>query len=135
MTLAACVITLTAAAPPAAAQSSRMLSWLSVAAGSGLVIAAFNYRTDACPQYGIRAGLSEPGPTACFRLGSPRSLDPGFGSAVAGMTLERPVLLSTGLGAIGAGVLLLALRASPVTRGLDVQVAPEQVVVRRRFGW
>lgn len=42
---------------------------------------------------------------------------------------------AAGLGAAGLGAVLLTLPDNPVTRRLDVRMSPEQVSVRRKFGW
>lgn len=130
----ACAAVLLSAAPPAAAQSRTMLGLLSVLAGSGLVAAAFDYQADTCPE-GYSTHTFEHEPTQCFFVSPHPPFDTDTRDAATDVTLKRPALLWTGVGALGAGALLLLLPENGITRGLDVQVAPERVAVRRAFGW
>lgn len=127
-------VALLSAAPPAAAQSRTTLGWVSVLAGSGLVAAAFDYQGDTCPE-GYSTHTFEHEPTQCLFVSPHPPFDTDTRDATTDVTFKRPALLWAGVGALGAGALLLLLPDNGVTRGLDVQIAPERVAVRRAFGW
>ena len=131
---AVCVLFLLAAAAPTAAQSRKTTGIVSLLAGAGLVIAAFDYETDVCPE-GYSKHTHQHQPTQCLYV----SPDPPFDSDLRDATTEadftRPKLAWAGIGAVGLGAVLLTLPDNRVTRDLDVQVSPERVSVRRKFGW
>ena len=118
------------AGSPATAQSRKVLGWLSVGGGIGLAVAAFDYG-----EFGRRRGeFGQHRGGFCPR--GHLAYDPTqWGSGCFNADLERPRLLLAGIGAIGTGVALLMLPETEATRDLDVQVSPERVTVRRRFGW
>ena len=130
----ACVPVLLATAASADAQSRKTTGIVSILAGAGLVVAAFDYETDICPD-GYSKHTSQYQPTQCLYV----SLDPPFDTDLRDATTDadftRPKLAWAGIGAIGLGAVLLTLPDNRVTRDLDVQVSPERVAVRREFGW
>ena len=130
----ACVLVLLATAASADAQSRKTTGIVSILAGAGLVVAAFDYETDICPD-GYSKHTSQYQPTQCLYV----SLDPPFDTDLRDATTDadftRPKLAWAGIGAIGLGAVLLTLPDNRVTRELDVQVSPERVAVRRKFGW
>ena len=130
----ACVLVLLATAASADAQSRKTTGIVSILAGAGLVVAAFHYETDICPD-GYSKHTSQYQPTQCLYV----SLDPPFDTDLRDATTDadftRPKLAWAGIGAIGLGAVLLTLPDNRVTRDLDVQVSPERVAVRREFGW
>ena len=130
----ACVLVLLATAASADAQSRKTTGIVSILAGAGLVVAAFDYETDICPD-GYSKHTSQYQPTQCLYV----SLDPPFDTDLRDATTDadftRPKLAWAGIGAIGLGAVLLTLPDNRVTRDLDVQVSPERVAVRRKFGW
>ncbi len=134
LTVVACVLVLLAAAASADAQSRKTTGIVSILAGAGLVVAAFDYETDICPD-GYSKHTSQYQPTQCLYV----SLDPPFDTdlrdATTNADFTRPKLAWAGIGAIGLGAVLLTLPDNRVTRDLDVQVSPERVAVRRKFGW
>lgn len=74
-------------------------------------------------------------PTQCLYV----SPDPPFDSDLRDATTEadftRPKLAWAGIGAVDLGAVLLTVPDNRVTRDVDVQVSPERVSVRRKFGW
>ena len=134
LTAGACVLVLLATAASADAQSRKTTGIVSILAGAGLVVAAFDYETDICPD-GYSKHTSQYQPTQCLYV----SLDPPFDTDLRDATTDadftRPKLAWAGIGAIGLGAVLLTLPDNRVTRDLDVQVSPERVAVRRKFGW
>ena len=134
LTAGACVLVLLATAASADAQSRKTTGIVSILAGAGLVVAAFDYETDICPD-GYSKHTSQYQPTQCLYV----SLDPPFDTDLRDATTDadftRPKLAWAGIGAIGLGAVLLTLPDNRVTRDLDVQVSPERVAVRREFGW
>lgn len=120
------------AAQPAAAQSRGTMGVLTLVAGSGLIAAAFDYKRDVCPA-GYTTHTYENEPTLCFFV-SP-SGDSDTREADTKVRLKRRGLLWAGLGAVGAGAVLLLLPDNPVTRNFDVEVSPERVAVGRTIDW
>lgn len=120
------------AAQPAAAQSRGTTGVLALVAGSGLIAAAFDYKRDVCPA-GYTTHTYENEPTLCFFV-SP-SGDTDTREADTKARLKRRGLLWAGLGAVGAGAVLLLLPDNPVTRNFDVEVSPERVAVGRTVDW
>ena len=133
-TAAACVLVLLATAASADAQSRKTTGIVSILAGAGLIVAAFDYETDICPD-GYSKHTSQYQPTQCLYV----SLDPPFDTdlrdATTAADFTRPKLAWAGIGAVGLGAVLLTLPDNRVTRDLDMQVSPERVAVRRKFGW
>lgn len=121
-----------AAAQPAAAQSRGTMGVLTLVAGSGLIAAAFDYKRDVCPA-GYTTHTYENEPTLCFFV-SP-SGDSDTREADTKVRLKRRGLLWAGLGAVGAGAVLLLLPDNPVTRNFDVEVSPERVAFGRTIDW
>lgn len=130
----ACVAGLASTAAPAAAQSRKTAGVVSLLAGAGLVAAAFDYRADVCPT-GYSTHTYEDLPTQCSFVSAVPPYDTDVRNATTEATYKRPALAWAGVGAAGLGVVLLMLPDNPVTRRLDVRVSPEQVSVRRKFGW
>ena len=131
---AACVLVLFSAAAPAAAQSRKTTGIVSILAGAGLVIAAFDYETDICPE-GYSRHTYQHQPTQCVYVSPDWPFDTDVRDASTDATFTRPKLAWAGIGAVGLGAVLLTLPDNRVTRDLDVQVSPERVAVRRKFGW
>lgn len=134
LTAAVCVLVLLSAAAPAAAQSRKATGVVSILAGAGLVIAAFDYETDVCPE-GYSKHTYQHQPTQCFYTNPVPPFDTDLRDATTKADFTRPKLAWAGIGAIGLGAVLLTLPDNRVTRDLDVQVSPERVAVRRKFGW
>lgn len=134
LTVAACVLVLLSAASPAAAQSRKMTGIVSLLAGAGLVIAAFDYESDICPE-GYSRHTYQHQPTQCVYVSPDWPFDTDVRDATTDATFTRPKLAWAGIGAVGLGAVLLTLPDNRVTRDLDVQVSPERVAVRRKFGW
>ncbi|MYH30118.1 MAG: hypothetical protein F4018_17825 [Acidobacteria bacterium] len=132
--VAACVLVLLSAASPAAAQSRKATGIVSILAGAGLVIAAFDYETDICPE-GYSKHTYQHQPTQCVFVSPDWPFDTDVRDATTDATFTRPKLAWAGIGAVGLGAVLLTLPDNRVTRDLDVQVSPERVAVRRKFGW
>lgn len=130
---AAGVLVLLSVAAPAEAQSRRTTGWLALAAGGGLMIGAFDYKGDICPE-GYSRHTFEYEPTLCIYY-DPVTHDTDTREASIKATFKRPKLAWAGVGAIGLGAVLLTLPDNRVTRDLDVQVAPERFAVQRKFGW
>ena len=130
----ACFVVLAWAAPPAEAQSRDTVGWISIAAGSGLVLGAFNYEGDICPD-GYSTHRYQHQTTQCYYESPGPPYDTDLRDASVRITFERPGLMWAGIGAIGLGAVLLTLPENPVTRDLDVQVSPQRFAVRRSFGW
>lgn len=128
------VLVLLSVAAPAAAQSRKATGFVSLLAGAGLVIAAFDYKTDVCPE-GYSTHTYQHQPTQCVYVSPDWPFDSDFRDATTEATFTRPKLAWVGIGAVGLGAVLLTLPDNRVTRNLDVQVSPERVAVRRRFGW
>ena len=131
---AMCVLALSCAATPAEAQSRKTTGIVSILAGAGLVIAAFDYETDVCPE-GYSTHTYQHQPTQCFYMNPMPPFDSDLRDATTEATFTRPKLAWAGVGAVGLGAVLLTLPDNRVTRDLDVQVSPERVAVRRKFGW
>ncbi len=127
-------LVLPAAAAPAAAQSRKTTGIVSILAGAGLVIAAFDYETDVCPE-GYSTHTYQHQPTQCVHVSPVFPFDTDVRDATTEATFTRPKLAWAGVGAVGLGAVLLTLPDNRVTRDLDVQVSPERVSVRRKFGW
>ena len=133
-----CVLILSVAMPVAAQQRKTVAGAVSIIAGVGLVIESYSSAV-GCPEHYHPAtprdqvGWGEGGVHQCVRS------DPGAGFDIIDATydtgIKRSGLAWTGLGAIGLGVAVLLLRDRRATRDLDVQVSPERVTVRRKFGW
>ena len=134
LTVAACVLVLLSAVSPAAAQSRKTTGIVSILAGAGLVIAAFDYETDICPE-GYSRHTYQHQPTQCVFVSPDWPFDTDVRDATTDATFARPKLAWAGIGAVGLGAVLLTLPDNRVTRDLDVQVSPERVAVRRKFGW
>ena len=132
--VAACVLVLLSAVSPAAAQSRKTTGIVSILAGAGLVIAAFDYETDICPE-GYSRHTYQHQPTQCVYVSPDWPFDTDVRDATTEASFTRPKLAWAGIGAVGLGAILLTLPDNRVTRDLDVQVSPERVAVRRRFGW
>jgi len=132
--VAACVLVLPSAVSPAAAQSRKTTGIVSILAGAGLVIAAFDYETDICPE-GYSRHTYQHQPTQCVYVSPDWPFDSDVRDASTEATFTRPKLAWAGIGAVGLGAVLLTLPDNRVTRDLDVQVSPERVAVRRKFGW
>ena len=132
--VAACVLVLLSAASPAAAQSRKTTGIVSILAGAGLVIAAFDYETDICPE-GYSRHTYQHQPTQCVYVSPDWPFDTDVREASTDATFTRPKLAWAGIGAVGLGAVLLTLPDNRVTRDLHVQVSPERVAVRRKFGW
>ena len=132
--VAACVLVLLSAVSPAAAQSRKTTGIVSILAGAGLVIAAFDYETDICPE-GYSRHTYQHQPTQCVYVSPDWPFDTDVRDATTEASFTRPKLAWAGIGAVGLGAVLLTLPDNRVTRDLDVQVSPERVAVRRRFGW
>lgn len=132
--VAACVLVLLSAASPAAAQSRKTTGIVSLLAGAGLVIASFDYETDICPE-GYSKHTYQHQPTQCVFVSPDWPFDTDVRDATTDATFTRPKLAWAGIGAVGLGAVLLTLPDNRVTRDLDVQVSPERVAVRRKFGW
>lgn len=131
---AAFVVAVMLAAAPAEAQSRDTVGWISVAAGAGLLAAAFNYEGDICPDgYSIHTYQHQP--TQCYYSSPTPPYNSDLRDASTRITYKRPGLMWAGIGAIGLGAVLLTLPENPVTRDLDVQASPERFAVTRRFGW
>ena len=64
LTTVMCILILLSAAAPAAAQSRKTTGIVSLLAGAGLVIAAFDYETDICPE-GYSRHTYQHQPTQC----------------------------------------------------------------------
>ena len=128
------VLVLLSAVSPAAAQSRKTTGIVSILAGAGLVIAAFDYETDICPE-GYSKHTYQHQPTQCFYMNPVPPFDSDLRDATTEATFTRPKLAWAGIGAVGLGAVLLTLPDNRVTRDLDVQVSPERVAVRRKFGW
>ena len=133
-TAATGVLVLLCVAGPAAAQSRKTTGIVSLLAGAGLVIAAFDYEADICPE-GYSTHTYQDQPTQCFYQSPNPPFDTDLRDATTKATFSRPKLAWAGIGAVGLGAVLLTLPDNRVTRDLDVQVSPERVAVRRRFGW
>ena len=131
---AVCVLVLLSAAPPAAAQPRKTAGIVSLLAGAGLVIAAFDYETDVCPE-GYSTHTYEGQTTQCFYQSPDPPFDTDLRDASTEASFTRSKLAWAGIGAVGLGAVLLTLPDNRVTRDLDVQVSPERVAVRRKFGW
>ena len=127
------VLLLLSVAAPAPAQSRKTTGIVSILAGAGLVIAAFDYETDICPE-GYSRHTYQHQPTQCVYVSADR-FDTDVRDATTEATFTRPKLAWAGIGAVGLGAVLLTLPDNRVTRDLDVQVSPERVSVRRKFGW
>jgi hypothetical protein len=134
LTAAVCILVLLSTAAPAAAQSRKTTGIVSLLAGAGLVIAAFDYETDVCPE-GYSTHTYEGQTTQCHYVSPDPPFDTDLRDATTKATFTRPKLAWAGIGAVGLGAVLLTLPDNRVTRDLDVQVSPERVSVRRRFGW
>ena len=134
LTVAACVLVLLSAVSPAAAQSRKTTGIVSILAGAGLVIAAFDYETDICPE-GYSRHTYQHQPTQCVYVSPDWPFDTDVRDATTEATFTRPKMAWAGIGAVGLGAVLLTLPDNRVTRDLDVQVSPERVAVRRKFGW
>ena len=132
--VAACVLVLLSAVSPAAAQSRKTTGIVSILAGAGLVIAAFDYETDICPE-GYSRHTYQHQSTQCVYVSPDWPFDTDVRDATTEATFTRPKMAWAGIGAVGIGAVLLTLPDNRVTRDLDVQVSPERVAVRRRFGW
>lgn len=132
--VAACVLVLLSAASPAAAQSRKTTGIVSLLAGAGLVVAAFDYESDICPE-GYSTHTYQHQPTQCVFVSPDWPFDTDVRDATTDATFARPKLAWTGIGAVGLGAVLLTLPDNRVTRDLDVQVSPERVAVQRKFGW
>ena len=132
--VAACVLVLLSAASPAAAQSRKTTGIVSLLAGAGLVIAAFDYESDICPE-GYSTHTYQHQTTQCVFVSPDWPFDTDVRDATTDATFTRPKLAWAGIGAVGLGAVLLTLPDNRVTRDLDVQVSPERVAVRRKFGW
>ena len=129
-----CALVLLCAAAPAAAQSRKTTGIVSILAGAGLVIAAFDYETDICPE-GYSKHTYQHQPTQCFYTNPVPPFDTDLREATTKADFTRPKLAWAGIGAVGLGAVLLTLPDNRVTRDLDVQVSPERVAIRRKFGW
>lgn len=134
LTVAACVLVLLSAVSPAAAQSRKTTGIVSILAGAGLVIAAFDYETGICPE-GYSRHTYQHQQTQCVYVSPDWPFDTDVRDASTEASFTRPKLAWAGIGAVGLGAVLLTLPDNRVTRDLDVQVSPERVAVRRRFGW
>ncbi len=134
LTTVMCILILLSAAAPAAAQSRKTTGIVSLLAGAGLVIAAFDYETDICPE-GYSRHTYQHQPTQCVYVSPDWPFDTDVRDATTEATFTRPKLAWAGIGAIGLGAVLLTLPDNPITQDLDVQVSPERVAVRRKFGW
>lgn len=132
--VAACVLVLLSAASPAAAQSRKTTGIVSLLAGAGLVIAAFDFESDICPE-GYSTHTYQHQPTQCVFVSPDWPFDTDVRDATTDASFARPKLAWAGIGAVGLGAVLLTLPDNRVTRDLDVQVSPERVAVRRKFGW
>ena len=132
--VAACALVLLYAVSPAAAQSRKTTGIVSILAGAGLVIAAFDYETDICPE-GYSRHTYQHQQTQCVYVSPDWPFDTDVRDATTEATFTRPKLAWAGIGAVGLGAVLLTLPDNRVTRDLDVQVSPERVAVRRKFGW
>lgn len=133
-TAAFVLVLFSAAAVPAAAQSRKTTGIVSILAGAGLVIAAFDYETDICPE-GYSRHTYQHQPTQCVYVSPDWPFNTDVRDASTDATFTRPKLAWAGIGAVGLGAVLLTLPDNRVTRDLDVQVSPERVAVRRKFGW
>ena len=134
LTVATSLFLLLSAAAPAAAQSRKTTGIVSILAGAGLVIAAFDYETDICPE-GYSKHTYQHEATQCFFTSPVPPFDTDLREATTEADFTRPKLAWVGIGAVGLGAVLLTLPDNRVTQDLDVQVSPERVAVRRKFGW
>ena len=131
----ALTLRLVSAAPASAQQWSRTTTGaVTLSAGVGLVFAAFDFTFDVCPE-GYSTHTYQNQPTQCLYVSPSPPFDTDVRDATPAATLSHPKLAWTGIGAIALGAVLLAWPDNRVTRDIDVQVSPERVEVRRRFGW
>ena len=137
-----CALVLSAAIPAAAQQRKTVVGAVSIIAGVGLVIEAYDSAA-TCPRGYQPAtprdqvGWGQGGVHQCVHVRSDPDGSAGFDivDATYETGIRRPGLAWAGLGAISLGVVALLLPDHRATRDLDVQVSPERVAVRRKFGW
>ena len=137
-----CALVLSAAMPATAQQRKTVAGTVSIIAGVGLVIEAYD-SVATCPERHQpttprdQSGWGQGGVHQCVRVHSNPYGSAGFDivDATYETGIRRPGLAWAGLGAISLGVAALLLPDHRATRDLDVQVSPERVAVRRKFGW
>ena len=139
---------------PASAQSRNAMGWLSLVAGSVLVTFAYD-KTEVCPDrytkeefitlvqrgwcsdrpcYG-HTSYEHTSKSVCYYFNPDRPGDADVKDTIVNRTLHRRKLAWSGVGAIGLGIVLIALPENRVTRDLDMQVSRKSVSVGRTFGW
>ena len=137
-----CLLMLSAAVPVAAQQRKTVAGAVSIIAGVGLVIEAYD-STATCPERYQPAtprdevSWGQGGVHQCMHVRSDPDGSAGFDieDATYQTGIKRSGLAWAGVGAISLGVVALLLPDHRTTRNLDVQVSPERVAVRRKFGW
>ena len=137
-----CALVLSAAMPATAQQRKTVAGTVSIIAGVGLVIEAYDSVATCTERYQPttprdQLGWGEGGVHQCVRVHSNPDGSASFDivDATYETGIRRPGLAWAGLGAISLGVVALLLPDHRATRDLDVQVSPERVAVRRKFGW
>ena len=90
--------------------------------------------TGVCPA-GYSRHTYQDRPTQCLYVSPRPPFDTDLRDATTSASFARPRLAWAGIGAAGLGAVLLTLPDNRVTRDLHVQVSPERVAVRRKFGW
>ena len=121
-TAVAAVMGLTGLAAPASAADGKVVAgWSLIATGAGLMAGAFNYEGTTCPSgywtHTVTDGSPPRTDTTCVRT-------TGYGSdvreATGSASFERPMLMWSGVAAVGVGTVLLMLpkKAKAVANGL-----------------
>ncbi len=99
-----------------------------VLSGGVLVLAAFNYKGDQCPD-GYSTHTFQNLPTQCVLISSAGS---DVREATTGISYERPALMWSGVGAAAAGIVMMML---PEKARMDVTFGPHEVRVSKTFGF
>ena len=99
-----------------------------VLSGGVLMLAAFNYKGDQCPD-GYSTHTFQNLPTQCVLISSAGS---DVREATTGISYERPALMWTGVGAAAAGIVMMML---PEKARMDVVFGPHEVRVSKTFGF
>ncbi len=97
--------------------------------GSALVLAAFDYTGDQCPE-GYSTHTYENLSTQCVFLSRSGS---DVRTATTGITYKRPGLMWSGLGVAATGIVLLLLPER--ARMVDVSVTPDGWRASKMIGW
>lgn len=127
-TLVGLIAGLLAPIQASAADSKKVTGGVLIAAGSALVLGAFNWGTSCPPGYTTHTFQNLP--TQCVYISSSGNSDVREASTTA--DYRRPALMWSGVGAAGAGIVFLLL-PDRVTKSVGIAITPTGWMASKAF--